>query len=154
MPGARKDEAARDPKVTDQVDLREVHEPTPDGGQVHPSGRVSKAAVLMIAISPVAPKDVATSAAISMARHRGADMQARNVGARNANASQVLAITGAPNETVTRAAPMGNALSAIDLPVLPVGTKWNANGSPAHPTVVALMAHGPHVLHAPHSIRV
>ena len=64
-PADREVRTVRDSKVADQVALTDTHDSRDAGRQVHRWAHASKAAVAKIAVSPVVPKVVATSAAVS-----------------------------------------------------------------------------------------
>jgi hypothetical protein len=64
-PAAREFRTVRDSRVTADEDLPGTHDPTGAGRQVHQWARALKAAV-----TPVAPKVVAMTAAVSMVHHR------------------------------------------------------------------------------------
>jgi len=144
------------------VDLPGTHDPTGAGRLVHPWAHASQDAVLKAAVSPVAPKVVATSAVDSTAHHRVVISIANDTSAvpkvadSNVSASQVRPITDVVNVTVMRAAQNGNAVTATGLPVLRADMgmhadrEWTATASPAHPSIGSKAA----VRRGPRSIRV
>ena len=125
-------------KVAAHVGLTDTHDSTGAGRQVHLWAHDSKAAVLKVADTPVAPKVVATSAAASTAHPRDAvtienvSPARRKVVGLNANALSVdpKADDSNVNDSLARAAANSNA---SDLQVRHVDEVLNANASQARP---------------------